>query len=166
MPGCLKHGRRASRRRRWARAVRVSGSSERSGVRQRRGWRNPCLLGKSRLAPVSTVAPGPMAAWARSTGAMLPERRLVSAVGSSAFNAAMNSRRVARVASPLRRLQTSTTLKASALLPMLIERPVRSVRIGHVPVTSKPEPIAASRNFSHPVLTVPASAAVSDCLKA
>ena len=42
----------------------------------------------------------------------------------------------------------------------------RSVRIGHVPVTAKPARITASRNVSQPVLAVPVSLSLSDCLKA
>jgi hypothetical protein len=38
--------------------------------------------------------------------------------------------------------------------------------IGQVPLTPKPARITASRNVSQPVLAVPASVSLSDCLKA
>ena len=41
-----------------------------------------------------------------------------------------------------------------------------SVRIGHVPEIAKPDRIVASRNVSQPVLAVPESLFVSDCLNA
>ena len=49
---------------------------------------------------------------------------------------------------------------------MLMDRADRSVRIGQVPVIVKPDRITASKNVSQPVLAVPESAFVSDCLKA
>ena len=49
---------------------------------------------------------------------------------------------------------------------MPIIRLPSSVRMGHVPVTAKPARITASRKVSQPVLEVPASPLVSDCLKA
>jgi hypothetical protein len=42
----------------------------------------------------------------------------------------------------------------------------RSVRIGQVPLTTKPARITASRNVSQPVLEVPSSGPVSACLNA
>jgi len=73
---------------------------------------------------------------------------------------------VALGASAGRWRQTRTTLEASALTPILMDRAPRSVRIGHVPVIANPDRITASRKVSQPVLTVPESAFVSDCLKA
>ena len=68
-----------------------------------------------------------MAACARSTGAMLPRWRWVSASGSSALSAVTNSRRVAVGASAARGRQTRTMLEARALVPMPIDasRPLR-----------------------------------------
>ena len=99
--------------------------------------------------------PGPMAACARSTGAMLPRWRWTSATGSSALSAATNSRRVAVGASAARLRQTRTMLEARALVPMPSMRFLRSVRIGQVPLMAKPARITASRKVSQPVLAVP-----------
>ena len=41
-----------------------------------------------------------------------------------------------------------------------------SVRIGQVPLMAKPARITASRKVSQPVLAVPSSPSLSDCLKA
>ena len=49
---------------------------------------------------------------------------------------------------------------------MPVDLAVRSVRIGQVPVIAKPDRITASRKVSQPVLAVPLSLFVSDCLKA
>src|SRR5438093_86823 len=57
-------------------------------------------------------------------------------------------------------------LEASAFVPRRMARAPRSVRIGQVPVSANPARITASRNVSQPVLAVPASVSVSDCLKA
>jgi hypothetical protein len=57
-------------------------------------------------------------------------------------------------------------LEASALVPMPLDRAPRSVRIGQVPVIAKPARITASRKVSHPVLAVPSSSSLSDCLNA
>ena len=81
--------------------------------------------------------PGPMAACARSTGAMLPRCRCASATGSSALSAVTNSRRVAVGASAARGRQTRTMLEARALVPMPIIALARSVRIGQVPLMRK-----------------------------
>ena len=62
--------------------------------------------------------------------------------------------------------QTRTMLEARALVPMPMERALRSVRIGHVLLTPKPARITASSKVSHPVLAVPDSVSLSDCLKA
>ena len=67
--------------------------------------------------------PGPMAACARSTGAMLPRCRWASATGSSALSAVMNSRRVAVGASAARGRQTRMMLDASAFVPEPLMRP-------------------------------------------
>lgn len=107
-----------------------------------------------------------MAAWARSTGAILPRCRYTIAAGSSRFRAATNLPRVAPAASAGRGRQTSTMLEARALVPMLMDLAPRSVRMGQVPLTPKPALITASRKVSHPVEAVPASPELSDCLKA
>ena len=57
-------------------------------------------------------------------------------------------------------------LEARAFVPEPIMRLLSSVRIGHVPLRAKPARITASRNVSQPVLDVPDSPLVSDCLKA
>ena len=57
-------------------------------------------------------------------------------------------------------------LEARTLVPMPVDLAVRSVRIGQVPVIAKPDRITASRKVSQPVLAVPLSLFVSDCLKA
>ena len=57
-------------------------------------------------------------------------------------------------------------LEAKAFVPMPIIRFPSSVRMGHVPLTAKPDRITASRNVSQPVLTIPVLPFVSDCLKA
>ena len=49
---------------------------------------------------------------------------------------------------------------------MPIMRLLSSVRIGQVPLIAKPARITASRNVSQPVLAVPSSPSLSDCLKA
>ena len=79
--------------------------------------------------------PGPMAAWAKSTGAMLPCCIWRSASGNSAFRASTNSRRVATGASAGRGRHTRTMLEARALVPIPTIRLPSSVRIGQVPVT-------------------------------
>jgi hypothetical protein len=92
--------------------------------------------------------------------------RVRIAAGSSALRVATNSRRVAVGASAGRRRQTRTMLEARALDAVSRKRPDRSVRIGHVPVIPNPARITASRKVSHPVLAVPASISLSDCLNA
>ncbi|KAK43607.1 hypothetical protein BG58_31240 [Caballeronia jiangsuensis] len=62
--------------------------------------------------------------------------------------------------------QTRTMDEARALVPWPMERLDRSVRIGHVPFTLKPDLRTASRKVSQPVLEVPASLSLSLCLKA
>lgn len=57
-------------------------------------------------------------------------------------------------------------LEASAFVPLPTMRLLSSVRMGQVPLTPNPERITASKNVSHPVLDVPASPLLSDCLKA
>ena len=74
--------------------------------------------------------------------------------------------RVAAGAAAGRRRQTRTMLEAKALESMPRIRLLFSVCIGHVPLLAKPDRITASRNVSQPVLTVPVSSFVSDCLKA
>ena len=56
-------------------------------------------------------------------------------------------------------------LEARALKPFF-RFPVYSVRIGQVPVMEKPDSITAARKVSQPVLAMPVSPLVSDCLKA
>ena len=97
---------------------------------------------------------------------MLPCWRWMSASGSSALSALRNSRRVAVGASAARGRQTRTMLEARALVSMPSYVFVSSVRIGQVPVRAKPARITASRKVSQPVLDVPVSLSLSDCLKA
>ena len=110
--------------------------------------------------------PGPMAAWARSTGAMLPVCSRRTACGSSDRRAARKIRRVVGGALVERRRQTRTMLEARALVPLAMILPEPSVRIGNVPVIENPERITASRNVSQPVLEIPFFPLRSDCLKA
>ena len=60
---------------------------------------------------------GPIAAWARSTGAMLPCCKARSAAGSSRWSSARNWRRVADGASARRGRQTRTMDEARAFVP-------------------------------------------------
>jgi len=78
----------------------------------------------------------------------------------------MNSRRVTVGASAGRFRQTRTMLEARALVLELIMRLPSSVRMGHVPVMANPALMTASKNVSQPVLAVPDSVSVSDCLNA
>src|SRR5438552_4118735 len=88
-----------------------------------------------------------------------------NAVGSSAFSALINSRRVAIDAPDDRGLQVRTMLEASALR-VFFRFVVYSVRIGQVPLIAKPARVTASRNVSQPVLAVPSSSSVSAWRKA
>jgi hypothetical protein len=117
--------------------------------------------------------PGPMAAWARSTGAMLPFCKFRSASGNSRFNAARKSRRDATPASLGRGRHTRTLEDASEFRPASRKPPGCSVRIGHVPSTEKPLLVKASSIVSQPVeVTEPGASPASDssslscCLKA
>src|SRR5713101_9061498 len=89
--------------------------------------------------------PGPMLAWARSTGAMLPRCKFLSAAGNSARSAFRNWRREAIGASTGRGRQTRTMDDARALVPKLTLRFNNSVRIGHVPVIVKKALIKPSK---------------------
>src|SRR5712692_10650102 len=95
--------------------------------------------------------PGPMLAWARSTGAMLPRCKFLSAAGSSALRAFRNWRREAIGASTGRGRQTRTIDEARALelIPLVLF--ASSVRIGQVPITVKPALIKPSSMVSQPV---------------
>ena len=73
---------------------------------------------------------------------------------------------VAVGASVARGRQARTILDARAFVPIATCRVFISVRIGHVPLIAKPARITASRKVSQPVLAVPSSPALSDCLKA
>lgn len=64
------------------------------------------------------------------------------------------------------RTTNQTMLEANALESMLRMRLLNSVRIGQVPVATKPARITASRKVSQPVLAVPSSVSVSTCLNA
>ena len=102
--------------------------------------------------------PGPMAACARSTGAMLPRCRWASATGNSALSAVTNSRRVAVGAFGRARAADEDDaggegVGADADACGLLS----SVRIGQVPLMAKPARITASRKVSQPVLAVPSS---------
>src|SRR5665213_1180808 len=88
-----------------------------------------------------------------------------SALGSSRFSSTTNSRRVAVGAFVARLWHTSKMLEARTLVPVFTPESL-SVRIGQVPLKVKPEHKIASRNVSQPVLAVPPSVSVSDCLKA
>ncbi|WP_419620065.1 hypothetical protein [Thiolapillus sp.] len=82
--------------------------------------------------------PGPMAAWARSTGAMgeapsEPPIIASSASGISRRNWRWNSLRAIDSDSSGRLRQTRTTEEARALVPFARILPEPSVRTGHVP---------------------------------
>ena len=115
--------------------------------------------------------PGPMVAWARSTGAIALEVSRARAGGSSFRRVAMNSRRVAIGASSGRGRHAKTIEEDRALVPISIMRPVRSVCIGHVPVTRNPACRSPRSIVSQPVETAGKPLAASSpsdsaCLKA
>lgn len=109
--------------------------------------------------------PGPIVAWARSTGAIAPSRIFSSAAGSSRFKAARKPRRVIWPAVSRRGRSTRTIEEARALAPTAIIRPPRSERTGQVAVMAQLSRTIPSRIVAHPVLVTP-SASSSDCLKA
>ena len=74
--------------------------------------------------------------------------------------------RVASDVADERRWHTSTIEDARTFVPRPKSLLLFSVLKGQVPMIAKPDRIAASRNVSQPVLAVPASPFVSDCLKA
>src|SRR4051812_10918985 len=82
-----------------------------------------------------TAMPGPIAACARSTGAIFPFCKFRSAAGISRFIAARKSLRVVMPADSGRGLQTRTIEDAKALVPLATGRLLNSLRIGQVPVT-------------------------------
>src|ERR1039457_4685229 len=82
-----------------------------------------------------TAMPGPIAACARSTGAMLPFCRLRSACGSSFLSEARKSLRVVIGAAAGRGRQARTIEDARAFVPLATGRLLNSLRIGHVAVT-------------------------------
>lgn len=75
-------------------------------------------------------------------------------------------RREILVACSDRGRQTRMMLEAKAFVPIPIDLPSRSVRIGHVPVRASPARRIASKKVSHPVDEVPDPTSVSDCLNA
>ena len=79
--------------------------------------------------------PGPIEAWAMSTGAIAASCNVCSAAGSSARSARRNSPRVTLGASAGRLRQTRTMEEARALAASLQRIRSLSVRIGHVPST-------------------------------
>src|SRR5699024_6462798 len=95
--------------------------------------------------------PGPMAACARSTGAIGLWIRVRSAAGRSDFKAATNARRVVLGASDDRGRHANTMDEASALVPLAIIRFDNSLRNGHVAVTSQPLAISPSSKVCQPV---------------
>src|SRR5260221_2693114 len=99
--------------------------------------------------------PGPMAACAKSTGAMLPRWRWANATGSSALSAVRNSPRVAVGAFVGRGRQTRMMLEARAVELIPRDLVARSVLIGQVPLRAKPARITAPRNVSQPGLAGP-----------
>ena len=115
----------------------------------------------------NTPIPGPMALWARSTGAMLLLCSFCRAGRSSRRNSAIRLRRVVLGASAGRLRQTSTMEEARAFVPCATDLPGLSVRIGHVPVIVKPARMIAVNIVSQPVeavlLSLPLSS-VSLCL--
>src|SRR5258706_10071144 len=98
--------------------------------------------------------PGPIAAFAGSTGAMLPRWRSLSALGSSRLRALRKSRRLVGAASTGRGRQTRTIEEARALVPLARGRLLISLRIGQVPVIEKLERSSPSNIVSQPVETL------------
>ena len=114
--------------------------------------------------------PGPMSAWAKSTGATgAPSSRLLvissKASGKIVFSSRTNSRLEIDLEWRFRFLQTRTIDDASAFT-FFLRFPVNSVLNGQVPVIPKPASTTACKKVSHPVLIVPSFAVVSDCLNA
>ena len=109
--------------------------------------------------------PGPMAAWARSTGAMPPLRRVSTASGRVRRSSRMRLRRSVMGASSGRGRSTRTMEEARALVPEATMRFPSSERMGQVAVMLQPERIMPSRIVDQPVDVRP-STLVSDCLKA
>src|SRR5438132_14258618 len=100
------------------------------------------------------LIPGPMLAWARSTGATLPCCKFLSASGNSARRALRNWRRDATGASLGRGRQARTMDEARAFVLRPTLRLTISVRTGQVPVIVKPERIRPSNMVSQPVEAV------------
>ncbi|OPZ54443.1 MAG: hypothetical protein BWY91_01649 [bacterium ADurb.BinA028] len=117
------------------------------------------------LYAVKTAIPGPIAACARSTGAMLPCWSSRSAPGSRSLRAARKPRRVVASACSGRGRQARTTDEASALVSRPTIRLLNSVRIGQVAVTMSPASMRPLSMVSQPVEAVP-SVSDSACLKA
>ena len=111
----------------------------------------------------NTEIPGPMAAWARSTGAMAPCMRVRSASGSSDFSAATKARRATARASAGRGRQARRIEDARALVPWESMRFLSSLRMGQVAVISHPDWISPSNKVCQPVDEVP-SLPLSCCL--
>ena len=87
----------------------------------------------------NTEIPGPMVAWAKSTGAMAPCMRVRNASGSSDFSAATKARRATARASAGRGRQARRMEDARALVFKDNILPLRSLRMGQVAVISHPE---------------------------
>ena len=100
---------------------------------------------------LKTAIPGPIDAWARSTGAMLPCWSVRSASGISRLRLATKSLRVVIPASAVAGRQTRTIDEARAFVPLAIIRLPSSVRIGQVPLIEKPELNKPSSIVSQPV---------------
>ena len=107
--------------------------------------------------------PGPMAACARSTGAMSPCMSVRRAPGSSDFMRWTKARWVVVGASLGRGRQARTIDEARALVPWESILFVSSLRTGHVAVTSQPAPMRPSSSVCQPVEVFP-SLPLSCCL--
>src|SRR6266545_3030863 len=95
--------------------------------------------------------PGPIAACARSTGAILPCCNSRRAGASSFLSVDRNSRREAEGAFSGRGRQTSTIEDARAFVPLPTFLVFISERIGQVPVITKPAFTMPSNIVSQPV---------------
>src|ERR1035438_10481280 len=84
-----------------------------------------------------TAIPGPMAACARSTGAMLPFCKLRRACGRSFLRDERKSLRVVIGASSARGRHARTIEEARAFVPRPTFRVLNSDLNGHVPVTDR-----------------------------
>src|SRR5690606_17400956 len=114
--------------------------------------------------------PGPIAACAKSTGAILAACIVFIALGNSLRSSRKKSRRVVEIADSARGRHERTMDEARALAPSPMLLVARSVRIGHVAVIANPDLINPSNMVSQPVDATPVEAVsllfVSACLKA